>query len=133
MENLETLMGKYGDEGDKLIFKVLNNGLSDVKNSEKAKIAFENILQGRNDKNITERALKYDLTIPFARYVAMNHSQLAFPFKRYQIQPVWRADRPQRGRYREFYQCDADVVGSNSLLNEVELANIYDDVFQNWD
>ncbi|HZH65594.1 MAG TPA: histidine--tRNA ligase [Flavisolibacter sp.] len=130
MENLETLMGKYGDEGDKLIFKVLNNGLSDVKNSEKAKIAFENILQGRNDKNITERALKYDLTIPFARYVAMNHSQLAFPFKRYQIQPVWRADRPQRGRYREFYQCDADVVGSNSLLNEVELANIYDDVFQ---
>jgi histidyl-tRNA synthetase len=130
MENLETLMGKYGDEGDKLIFKVLNNGLSDVKNSEKAKIAFENILQGRNDKNITERALKYDLTIPFARYVAMNHSQLAFPFKRYQIQPVWRADRPQRGRYREFYQCDADVVGSNSLLNEIEFTNIYATVFQ---
>ena len=81
-------------------------------------------------KDITERALKYDLTIPFARYVAMNHGQLTFPFKRYQIQPVWRADRPQKGRYREFYQCDADVVGSNSLLNEVELANIYQQVFE---
>jgi histidyl-tRNA synthetase len=129
MENLETLMGKYGDEGDKLIFKLLNNGLNDAKNSEKAKAAFENMLQGRNDKNLTERALRYDLTIPFARYVAMNHGQLAFPFKRYQIQPVWRADRPQRGRYREFYQCDADVVGSKSLLNEVELTNIYSTVF----
>ena len=81
-------------------------------------------------KSITERALKYDLTIPFARYVAMNHNQLTFPFKRYQIQPVWRADRPQKGRYREFYQCDADVVGSNSLLNEVELAKIYQEVFK---
>jgi histidyl-tRNA synthetase len=91
---------------------------------------FEKILQGRNTKGITERALKYDLTIPFARYVAMNHGQLTFPFKRYQIQPVWRADRPQKGRYREFYQCDADVVGSNSLLNEVELADIYATVFQ---
>jgi histidyl-tRNA synthetase len=129
MENLDTLMGKYGEEGDKLIFKILNNGLNDPKNSEKARIAFENVLQGKNDKNLTERALKYDLTIPFARYVAMNHGQLVFPFKRYQMQPVWRADRPQKGRYREFYQCDADVVGSNALLNEVELATIYHDVF----
>src|SRR6195952_2597577 len=129
MENLETLMGKYGDEGDKLIFKVLNNGLNDIKNIEKSKAAFENVLQGKNDKGLTERALKYDLTIPFARYVAMNHSQLTFPFKRYQIQPVWRADRPQKSRYREFYQCDADVVGSKSLINEVELAYIYNDVF----
>jgi histidyl-tRNA synthetase len=130
MENLDTLMGKYGEEGDKLIFKILNNGLNDPKNSEKAKMAFDNVLQGRNDKALTERALRYDLTIPFARYVAMNHGQLAFPFKRYQIQPVWRADRPQRGRYREFFQCDADVVGSRSLLNEVELTNIYSTVFE---
>jgi histidyl-tRNA synthetase len=129
MENLETLMGKYGEEGDKLIFKILNNGLSDPKNSDKARAAFDQILQGRNDKNLTERALRYDLTIPFARYVAMNHGQLNFPFRRYQIQPVWRADRPQKGRYREFYQCDADVVGSDSLLNEVELAAIYAEVF----
>lgn len=129
MENLETLMGKYGEEGDKLIFKILNNGLNDPKNTDKAKLAFENVLQGRNDKNLTERALKYDLTIPFARYVAMNHGLLTLPFKRYQVQPVWRADRPQKGRYREFYQCDADVVGSNALINEVELANIYDTVF----
>lgn len=130
MENLDTLMGKYGEEGDKLIFKILNNGLGDPKNIEKAKVAFENVLQGKNDKNLTERALRYDLTIPFARYVAMNHGQLVFPFKRYQIQPVWRADRPQRGRYREFYQCDADVVGSKSLLNEVELTGIYATVFE---
>jgi histidyl-tRNA synthetase len=130
MENLETLMGKYGEEGDKLIFKILNNGLGDAKNSGKAKLAFENVMQGKNDTNLTERALKYDLTIPFARYVAMNHSQLTFPYKRYQIQPVWRADRPQRGRYREFYQCDADVVGSASLLNEIELTNIYATVFE---
>jgi histidyl-tRNA synthetase len=130
MENLETLMGKYGDEGDKLIFKILNNGIADPKNVEKSKAAFENILAGRNDKNLTGRALKYDLTIPFARYVAMNHGQLNFPFKRYQVQPVWRADRPQKGRYREFYQCDADIVGSKALLNEVEFVNIYNDVFQ---
>ena len=130
MENMETLMGKYGEEGDKLIFKILNNGLNDPKNLDKSKAAFENVLQGKNDKNLTERALKYDLTIPFARYVAMNHGQLTFPFKRYQVQPVWRADRPQRGRYREFYQCDADVVGSNALLNEVELTNIYSTVFE---
>ena len=130
MENLETLMGKYGEEGDKLIFKILNNGLGDPKNIDKSKSAFEQALQGKNDKNLTERALKYDLTIPFARFVAMNHGQLTFPFKRYQIQPVWRADRPQRGRYREFYQCDADIVGSNAMINEVELANIYHDAFQ---
>lgn len=125
MENMETLMGKYGEEGDKLIFKILNNGLNDPKNIDKAKTAFEKVLEGKNDKNLTERALRYDLTIPFARYVAMNHGTLTFPFKRYQIQPVWRADRPQKGRYREFYQCDCDVVGSNSLLNEAELAIIY--------
>jgi histidyl-tRNA synthetase len=130
MENLDTLMGKYGEEGDKLIFKILNNGLNDPKNIDKARAAFENVLQGKNDKDLTERALKYDLTIPFARYVAMNHTQLTLPFKRYQIQPVWRADRPQKGRYREFYQCDADVVGSTSLINEVELANIYATVFE---
>ncbi len=129
MENLDTLMGKYGDEGDKLIFKVLNNGISDDKNRGKAIAAFENIIHGKNDKNLTERALRYDLTIPFARYVAMNYGQLTFPFRRYQIQPVWRADRPQRGRYREFYQCDADVVGSKSLLNEAELVCLYADVF----
>lgn len=130
MENLDTLLGKYGEEGDKLIFKILNNGLGDPKNIEKSKAAFENVLLGKNDRRLTERALKYDLTIPFARYVAMNHGQLTFPFKRYQVQPVWRADRPQKGRYREFYQCDADVVGSTSLLNEVELALIYTHVFQ---
>src|SRR6188768_3387608 len=130
MENMETLMGKYGEEGDKLIFKILNNGLNDPKNTEKAKLAFDSVLQGKNNKDLTERALKYDLTIPFARYVAMNHSQLTFPFKRYQIQPVWRADRPQKGRYREFYQCDADVVGSTALLNEAELANIYATAFE---
>src|SRR5689334_24182488 len=129
MENLETLMGKYGEEGDKLIFKILNNGLNDPKNQEKARTEFEKVLEGKNVKGITERALKYDLTIPFARYVAMNHGQLTFPFKRYQIQPVGRADRPARGRYREFYQCDADIVGSNALFNEVELTNIYFDVF----
>ena len=129
MENIETLMGKYGEEGDKLIFKILNNGLDNAGKEKNIREDFEKVLQGKNVKGITERALKYDLTIPFARYVAMNHNQLTFPFKRYQIQPVWRADRPQRGRYREFYQCDADVVGSNSLLNEVELATIYHEVF----
>jgi histidyl-tRNA synthetase len=130
MENLDTLMGKYGDEGDKLIFKILNNGLNDPKNIDKARAAFDQVLAGKNDKNLTERALRYDLTIPFARYVAMNHGQLALPFRRYQIQPVWRADRPQKGRYREFYQCDADVVGSRSLYNEVELTSIYAEAFQ---
>lgn len=129
MENLDTLMGKYGDEGDKLIFKILNNGLDNPEKEAQVREDFEKVLQGKNNKGITERALKYDLTIPFARYVAMNHPQLVFPFKRYQVQPVWRADRPQKGRYREFYQCDADVVGSQSLLNEVELASIYHEVF----
>ncbi|HMR84406.1 MAG TPA: histidine--tRNA ligase, partial [Niabella sp.] len=130
MENLETLMGKYGEEGDKLIFKILNNGLDNETKFEKTKAGFEKIMGGKSSKDITERALRYDLTIPFARYVAMNHQQLAMPFKRYQVQPVWRADRPQKGRYREFYQCDADVVGSRSLLNELELVNIYATVFQ---
>lgn len=130
MENLETLMGKYGDEGDKLIFKILNNGLDNPSKHEETKEAFQKILNGKTSKAITERALRYDLTIPFARYIAMNHEQLTFPFKRYQIQPVWRADRPQRGRYREFYQCDADVVGSNALLNEVEFVQLYHEVFK---
>jgi histidyl-tRNA synthetase len=129
MENIETLMGKYGEEGDKLIFKILNNGLDNKDKEERSRAAFEKVLQGKTAADLTERALKYDLTIPFARYVAMNHNQLTFPFKRYQIQPVWRADNPQRGRYREFTQCDADVVGSRSLLNEIELVNIYHTVF----
>lgn len=130
MENIETLMGKYGEEGDKLIFKIINNGLDRAEKHTQAKADFDKVLEGKNVKGITERALRYDLTIPFARFVAMNHGQLAMPFKRYQMQPVWRADRPQKGRYREFYQCDADVVGSQSLINEVELANIYATVFQ---
>ncbi len=129
MENLQTLIGKYGEEGDKLIFKVLNNGLNDPKNREKAEAGFSKVLNGISSPELTERALKYDLTIPFARYVAMNHGSLTFPYKRFQMQPVWRADRPQKGRYREFIQCDADVVGSKSLLNEIDLANIYHDVF----
>jgi histidyl-tRNA synthetase len=129
MENIETLMGKYGEEGNKLIFKILNNGLDNPAKQQKAREDFEKILEGKNNEGITERALKYDLTIPFARYVTMNYAKLTFPFKRYQIQPVWRADRPAKGRYREFYQCDADIVGSNSLLNETELANIYATVF----
>lgn len=129
MENLETLMGKYGEEGDRLIFKILNNGLDNAAKAEGARTEFEKILAGKTSKAITERALRYDLTIPFARYVAMNHQQLNFPFRRYQMQPVWRADRPQKGRYREFYQCDADVVGSRSLLNELDFVNIYHQVF----
>ncbi len=123
-------MGKYGDEGDKLIFKILNNGLDNPAKQLQAKEEFEKVLEGKSIKGITERALRYDLTIPFARYVAMNFGQLTMPFKRYQIQPVWRADRPQKGRYREFFQCDADVVGSNSLLNEAELTSIYSEVFK---
>lgn len=129
IENLDTLMGKYGEEGDKLIFKILNNGLDNASKHQQAKEDFEKVLNGKSIKGITERALRYDLTIPFARYVATNYGQLTIPFKRYQVQPVWRADRPQKGRYREFWQCDADVVGSNSLLNEVELASIYSTVF----
>lgn len=130
MENLETLMGKYGEEGDKLIFKILNNGLDNPAKQEATTAAFQKVMDGKSSKDITERALRYDLTIPFARYVAMNHAQLTMPFKRYQMQPVWRADRPQKGRYREFYQCDADVVGSSSLLNELELTHIYASVFE---
>ncbi len=130
MENIDTLMGKYGEEGDQLIFKILNNGLDNTAKAEKIQEGFAKITAGKTSKDITERALRYDLTIPFARYVAMNYNQLTMPFKRYQMQPVWRADRPQRGRYREFYQCDADVVGSTSLLNEIELAHIYATVFE---
>lgn len=129
MENLDTLIGKYGDEGDKLMFKILNNGISNPKNTEKSIAGFEKVLQGKSSSDLTERALKYDLTIPFARYVAMNHGKLTFPYRRYQVQPVWRGDSPQKGRYREFTQCDADVVGSKSLVNELELACIYHDVF----
>lgn len=126
MESLQTLMGKYGEEGDKLLFRVLNSGdyMSKLSDEE---------LQGRNSlrlsSRICEKGLRYDLTVPFARYVVMHREELQLPFKRYQIQPVWRADRPQKGRYREFYQCDADVVGSDSLLNEVELMQIVDTVF----
>ena len=124
MENVETLTGKYGDEGDKLIFRILDSG-------DYLKSVSDEALQQRQlnavTKVIAEKALRYDLTVPFARFVVMNQNAIAFPFKRYQIQPVWRADRPQKGRYREFYQCDADVVGSDSLLNEVELVQIFDD------
>jgi len=129
MENLTTLTGKYGEEGDRLIFKIINNGLGDPKNQERAKIGFQKVLEGKNSPDLTERALRYDLTIPFARYVVMHQNDLAFPFRRYQMQPVWRADRPQKGRYREFWQCDADVVGSNSLINEAELICIYQGAF----
>lgn len=127
MENLSTLTGKYGEEGDKLLFKILNSGdfiskvsdeLLDEKNSNKL------------TPKISEKGLRYDLTVPFARFVVQYQNEITFPFKRYQIQPVWRADRPQKGRYREFYQCDVDVIGSNSLLNEVELVQIIDDVFK---
>lgn len=126
MENLETLTGKYGDEGDKLIFKILNSGdyLSKANNK-----AIDNRNSSELVSSISEKALRYDLTVPFARFVVQHQNELSFPFKRYQIQPVWRADRPQKGRYREFYQCDADVVGSDSLLNEVELIQIFDEVF----
>lgn len=126
MEKLSTLTGKYGEEGDKLLFKILNNGDFLQKANQEALI----------DKNssklissICERGLRYDLTVPFARYVVMHRNEITFPFKRYQIQPVWRADRPQKGRYREFYQCDADVVGAESLMHEAELVKIYDEVF----
>ncbi len=117
MEHLETLTGKYGEEGDRLIFKILKRGAE-----------LERALEDRS-KGFAEEALRYDLTVPFARYVVQHQNELTFPFKRYQIQPVWRADRPQKGRYREFYQCDADVIGSTSLLNEVELVQLFDEVF----
>lgn len=126
MENLSTLMGKYGDEGDKLIFKILNSG-DYLGNIDIQTLPTTNIQQLTT--KISEKALKYDLTVPFARYVVQHQHEITFPFKRYQIQPVWRADRPQKGRYREFYQCDADVIGSNSLINEVELVQMIDDVF----
>jgi histidyl-tRNA synthetase len=133
MEKLATLTGKYGEEGDRLIFKVLNNGLHEKKDKDKIKEDFNKILEKPLSlDSITERALRYDLTVPFARYVVMHQNDITFPFKRYQIQPVWRADRPQKGRYREFYQCDADVVGSDSLVYEAELIQIYDEVFKNF-
>ncbi len=124
MENLSTLMGKYGDEGDRLIFKILNSGdfLSKV---DSQKLTTHNTLVITQD--ISEKALRYDLTVPFARYVVQHQNEITFPFKRFQVQPVWRADRPQKGRYREFFQCDADVVGSDSLLNEAEFILIYDE------
>ncbi len=127
MENLSTLMGKYGEEGDKLLFKILNSGnyLSDV--PEEVYSAKET---GKMLKHISEKGLRYDLTVPFARFVVQHHNEITFPFKRYQIQPVWRADRPQKGRYREFYQCDVDVIGSSSLLYEVEMVTIAAEIFK---
>ena len=127
MENLSTLLGKYGDEGDKLLFKILNSGdyLSKIPQGDLTPESSSPLAT-----RISEKGLRYDLTVPFARYVVMHQNEISFPFKRYQIQPVWRADRPQKGRYREFYQCDVDVIGSTSLLNEVELLQIIDTVFQ---
>ncbi len=133
MENIETLTGKYGDEGDQLIYKILNSRIFEAK-EEKKKIMrddFELALSSNsNSRNLVEKALRYDLTVPFARYVVMHRNDITFPFKRYQMQPVWRADRPQKGRFREFWQCDADVIGSDSLLNEVDLISIYAEVFK---
>jgi len=127
-ENSSTLMGKYGEEGDRLIFKILNSG--DFLNR-----VDEELLKQKDAKGITsrisEKALRYDLTVPFARYVVQHQNEIDFPFKRYQIQPVWRADRPQKGRFREFFQCDADVVGSKSLWQEVDFVQLYDSVFSN--
>ena len=127
MENLSTLLGKYGEEGDKLLFKILNSGdfLSKVPGDKLADPNFRELIT-----SISEKGLRYDLTVPFARYVVQHQNEITFPFKRFQIQPVWRADRPQKGRYREFFQCDVDVIGSNSLLNEVELVQIINDVFE---
>jgi len=125
-ENSDTLMGKYGDEGDRLIFKILNSGDYLSKANQKA---YNEKDSNKLTSSISEKALRYDLTVPFARYVVQHQNEIEFPFKRYQMQPVWRADRPQKGRFREFYQCDADVVGSNSLWQEVELVQLYDDVF----
>jgi histidyl-tRNA synthetase len=124
MENLSTLLGKYGEEGDKLLFKILNSG------NAFAKLTPEDLSSAAASLKTCEKGLRYDLTVPFARYVVQHQSEIAFPFRRYQIQPVWRADRPQKGRYREFYQCDVDVVGSASLLNEVELVQVVDAVFR---
>jgi histidyl-tRNA synthetase len=127
MENLTTLLGKYGDEGDKLLFRILNSGdfISSVKDEDLARRE-----SGKLSSLICEKGLRYDLTVPFARYVVQHRDEIVFPFKRYQIQPVWRADRPQKGRYREFFQCDVDVIGSDSLLNEYELIRIIDDIFK---
>ncbi len=127
MENLSTLMGKYGEEGDRLLFKILNSG-DFLKNLDTEDIENKNL--GKVTTAIAEKGLRYDLTVPFARYVVQHLNEITFPFKRYQIQPVWRADRPQKGRYREFYQCDVDVIGSHSLLNEVELIRIIDSIFR---
>ena len=126
MENLSTLMGKYGEEGDKLLFKILNSG-DFLRGADKALV--ENDDYVHLTSQISEKGLRYDLTVPFARYVVQHRNELQFPFKRFQIQPVWRADRPQKGRYREFYQCDADIVGSDSLVNEIELLQLVDEVF----
>lgn len=126
MENLSTLMGKYGEEGDKLLFKILNSGNWPA-SLEGVDLSGETV--GRLTSKISEKGLRYDLTVPFARFVVQHRNELSMPFKRYQIQPVWRADRPQKGRYREFYQCDADVVGSDSLINEIELLSLIDEVF----
>lgn len=126
MENLSTLMGKYGEEGDKLLFKILNSGNWPA-SLENIDLQSESI--GHLTSKISEKGLRYDLTVPFARFVVQHRNELTMPFKRYQIQPVWRADRPQKGRYREFYQCDADVVGSDSLINEIELISLIDEVF----
>jgi len=127
MENLTTLLGKYGDEGDKLLFRILNSGdfLSSVSDDELEKREYAKL-----SSKLCEKGLRYDLTVPFARYVVQHRDEIVFPFKRYQIQPVWRADRPQKGRYREFFQCDVDVIGSDSLLNEYELIRIIDDIFK---
>lgn len=127
MENLSTLMGKYGEEGDKLLFKMLNSG-DYLKNAPAEMLEQHDYIH--LIPKISEKGLRYDLTVPFARYVVMHRNDIQFPFKRYQIQPVWRADRPQKGRYREFYQCDADVVGSDSLMNEIELVGMIDEVFK---
>mgnify|MGYP003886240021 FL=1 len=125
IEKRDTLMGKYGEEGDRLIFRVLNQG----DNLKKADVsAIEEGKLGRFANSVSDKALRYDLTVPFARFVVQHENELSFPFKRFQIQPVWRGDRPSKGRYREFYQCDADVVGSDSLVYEVELVHIFDGI-----
>lgn len=131
MENLTTLTGKYGEEGDQLLFKILNSRIHESKEKDKLLSEFNQSLESaRNTTTLTERALRYDLTVPFARYVVMHQHEITFPFKRFQMQTVWRADKPQKGRYREFYQCDADIIGSNSLINEIELVKLMDDVYQ---
>jgi len=130
MENLSSLTGKYGEEGDQLLFKILNSRIHESAKKEDLLNEFKLSLESsRNTDLLTERALRYDLTVPFARYVVMHQNEITFPFKRFQIQPVWRADKPQKGRYREFFQCDADMIGSNSLLNEIDLVKLMDDVY----